>query len=118
MVLFVTMVTKLGYIVQLFQVKNDEKSPKPFLDDFCPTSGEREKLESGTKQEKIAICQVHLMLWYSMLAAVSNSEFRSKSNESNSSHGANAAAVKLEQKSKRIKSQAKSQVKSQVTPEV
>jgi hypothetical protein len=80
---------------------------KPFFDDISPTSGERERLENGTKQEKLGICQTHLMLWSHMLAAATNSEFKSKSNDD--SQGAGPA--KSEHKSKRIKSQAnKSQI--------
>jgi hypothetical protein len=106
-VLFVTMVPKLGYILELIKAKTHERHPKPFFDDIEPTSGDRERLENGTKQEKIAICQKHLMVWSHMLAAATNSEFKSKSGD-NSKESAphEAGALKSEQKSKRIKSHA------------
>jgi hypothetical protein len=105
-ILGITMVPKLGYLLQLIQTKTAELHRKPFLDDISPTSGERERLENGTKQEKVAICQTHLMLWSQMLAAATNSEFKSKSNDGSKEHSQEAGPpVKSEHKSKRIKSQ-------------
>ena len=76
-----TMAAKVKYVIYVITAKIQEGHAKPYLDDIAHHSGDRERLETGSKEEKIAICQRHLIVWQTMLAAVSNSELRSSSND-------------------------------------
>ena len=86
-----TMAAKIKYLVHVISAKIQEGHAKPYLDDIAHHSGERERLETGSKEDKIAICQRHLIVWQTMLAAVSNSEFRSSSKDGSNNRSADHA---------------------------
>ena len=67
----------------------ENESKKIIFDDISPTSNDRERLQNGTKPEKIQICQDHLMVWCRMLAEVSNSELRSSDGDADEDRSGN-----------------------------
>ena len=73
----------------------ESQSKKVIFDDISPASNDREKLNNGTKQEQMQICQEHLMIWSRMLAEVSNSELRSSHGSKDENRSGNKQSTRI-----------------------
>lgn len=74
---YLTMEPKAFALYHAMKTVSGDDGKRQTFDDIAPGSNDREKLQNGTKQERLQICQNHLMLWHRMLAEVTNSELRS-----------------------------------------
>lgn len=68
-----TMIPKLFVLYnKIVGVKETKVAAKMFFDDIG-TPADRERLEKGTKEERLAVCSQHILIWHAMLAMAQKS---------------------------------------------
>ena len=82
-VLIFTMLPKLSiFTAKLSKIAELQSGAKPFLDDLGKP-GDREKMDKGTKAEKLMVCSEHILLWHAMLNKAQKSSESASGQDSN-----------------------------------